>query len=121
MYGALTEWSIVQVCKTSVRGFESHGHLIKNTLLSREQFSVLYKLIKVCILKCRVFMIDIRYFLLCGGIKIMKSIFSSKKYNLLKIKYKKGLKSDKIQDHFFLLDQNKVDKRQNSDFFLFVK
>gem|GEM_PF-3234076 len=29
IYGALTEWSIVQVCKTSVRGFESHGHLIK--------------------------------------------------------------------------------------------
>ena len=29
MCGALTEWSIVQVCKTSVRGFESHGHLIK--------------------------------------------------------------------------------------------
>ena len=55
------------------------------------------------------------------GVKIMKSIFFHLKNKLLKIKYKKGLKTDKIQDHFFLLDQNKVDKRQKSDFFLFVK
>ena len=41
----------------------------------------------------------------------MKGIFLSKKYNLLKIKYKKGLKTDKIQDHFFLLDRNKLNKR----------
>ena len=39
--GALTEWSIVQVCKTSVHGFESHGRLISLCLALREQ-SVLY-------------------------------------------------------------------------------
>lgn len=46
-----------------------------------------------------------------GGIKIMKSIFSYLKNKLLKIKYKKGLKSDKTQDYFFLIDQNKLNKR----------
>ena len=41
----------------------------------------------------------------------MKSIFSYLKNKLLKIKYKKGLKSDKTQDYFFLIDQNKLNKR----------
>ena len=40
-YGALTEWSIVQVCKTSVHGFESHGRLIK-LCLNWANSSVLY-------------------------------------------------------------------------------
>ncbi len=39
--GALTEWSIVQVCKTSVHGFESHGRLI-NLCLELSEQSVLY-------------------------------------------------------------------------------
>ena len=39
--GAMTEWSIVQVCKTSVHGFESHGRLINLCLKLSEQ-SVLY-------------------------------------------------------------------------------